>query len=231
MNPYDITRFISSLENDSREGADLRIPDGVIDLSDLSQPLVEVTREGRALDSSVPNAVGGFIARILRSSLPENPSIEDMGRTLISLTMLLSTILQRLPIASPDRSPEDYLIDLCDPWHLTAMREDLRVTPVVVEPDGTVRPNYAQMPVFNRAIPTTEEMFKRFADRHIVPHLEDERDGDESDEEPRLTRIELVDLKGTEDLTSDPFNGFDNYFDHYFDRENREASDDDDGGV
>lgn len=215
-----INDIIASMLNDRHDDGTPLIPDAIIDLSHVITPLLTLTQDGRALYSDQDYAIAQMLGRLLAAYIPDEPTMEDMASCILGLTILNGRMLRTIPVLIPGLSIEEFLIDPADQDDLRALARIMTATPLVTTPDGQERINIAQLPIFHEPTPITQAQIEGFGERRIAPY----EDFEIPEGMPLMTPVDPEDIPGPlEQMTADPYNGFDDFFDEYF-----ESSDEDD---
>lgn len=225
----DIAKLIESLKKDRFDSTNPRFPDGVADLSDCILPLLDLTREGRAVRSYLPYDRAEMIARLLGAYIDADSDIEDHERTIVGLVTLLMCVLDTVCELKPDLTPEEILMDAASCDALRELAKEFTNVEYTLDDSGTVHLNFAALSVFAKSAPLDRRALDGFVRRWMTPHLEcifdhaaasgGDDSGDESEmgdvDRPASYKFELIDESELGELFADPLEGFDEMQDHF----------------
>ena len=219
---FDIHNFIRSLTHDRICLENPVIPDGVINVSHLVEPLFAITRNGRALVSDVEYDRPRFLSDLLSSLVPSDASMNHRDHAIIVLSLLLLRAIDTAVAMHGDTTMEEILMMAADRDELDALRHDMSALPYVIDDDGNIRPNFASLSIFAHPRPITWQMLNGFVERHFLPtlpdlFLDDEEQESEVAHPQRINDFEYVDEESVGAFEADPLNGFDEFERHFFD--------------
>ena len=217
-----LNQFIRSLRSDRSTFENPVIPEGTCDLSHIADPLSGITRYGRPLHSDTEYSLAEFIGNFLAELAPEEATKEQLESAIMTVVLLLIHTFDAAVTLHGDTSAEELLMLAVGRDKFKDIKELLGSTPLVVDTDGSLRPNIAALPVFARARRKTKRMLDGFVRRHLVPTLPDlftdeDQDLDTSDT-PRFhteKSIVVVDPADMGDLEVDELDGWDDEYDHF----------------
>jgi hypothetical protein len=210
----NITQLIESLLNDRHDDTQPTIPDALTDLSHVTDGLRTLSKNGRALHSDEGYSIGTMLGQLLQAYIPTDPTDNDYKAAILGLTLFIARLMRAVPEIATDLSLEEFLIEPTDQDSLIALGQTLSAIPLITTPEGQLRPNFAQLPIFHQPLTITQESLDGFGARRIAPY--------ENIELPMnaniLSFVELEDFpQAPEEWTTDPLEGFDEFFDAYFD--------------
>lgn len=217
----DIHNFIRSLKEDRLCLENPVVPDGVINVSHLVEPLFAITRNGRALASDVEYDHARFLGELLGSLVPLEASNDHRDHAIIVISLLLLRAIDTAVTIHGDTTTEEILMMAADCHELDSLRRDMSALPCYLHPDGSTAPNFASLPMLSRARPITAAMLKGFVKRHFrptLPHLftDPEEVEDYLDHDEASFDFEYVDASTIEGDDVDPLSGFDEFERHFF---------------
>lgn len=223
---FDIHDFIRSLTHDRFSPEDPVIPDGVVDMSDLVDPLLLITRNGRALRSDVDYDHARFIGEWLTGQIDRDDRADAKDCTIFGLQAVILLIFDAVTKVYGDMVAEELLMMVTDRDRVRALARELSAVPYVLDANGNIRPNFASLSIFACARPITRKMLNGFVERHYLSTLPDLFvDDEEQDHDAVLPRqindFEYVDADTIENAEVDPLNGFDEFERHFFDNHYR----------
>jgi hypothetical protein len=222
---FSLNDFIKSLLNDRSSLADPIIPDGVVDLSFIIDPLLTITKEGRALRSDVEYGVTNFYGQFLSGLLPANPTKQDYEKAIMSLVLLLDNVITTVCDRYGDTSHEEILIDAANQDTLRAQSKELSAVPIRINPDESATPLFGLLHIFAAARRITDKMRDGFVARRWLPFVTSS-EGEQIDDQiveaaPDAEPPRIVNLSELGDLVADANNGFEDYDEFYFDNQDR----------
>jgi len=208
--------IIDSLLNDRHDNVTPIVPDGLIDLSPIAHTLRTLSKDGRALYSDKNYSIGEMLGQLLQALIPDEPNNDNLTTAILGLTVFLARVLRAVPQLVPDVSIEEFLIEPTDQEELIELAKAMSATPLITARNGRLRPAIAQLSIFHQPVTITEQAINGFITRQIEPY-----DDFESTKTTNLAKFVETNEPSveTEDLISDPLNGFDEFFDSYFDRQ------------
>jgi hypothetical protein len=222
----DLATFISSLLDNRFSVEDPRIPDGLCDLSSLVDPLVPVTRKGRALSSHEDYSHATFVGQLLARLFPREATKEQLECGIIALVFLFQLTVDTAVELHGDTTTEELLMMALNQDSIRQLKRILGATPCTASQDGAHQPNLASLPMFADARPVTDSIINGFIKRHLAPHLptffaDDEDTEPSEDQLPHpgtVTRLsEMEDAPELEDLEADALDGWDEIHEHFMD--------------
>ncbi len=224
---FDIHDFIRSLMHDRFSPEDPVIPDGVVDMSDLVDPLLSIARNGRALRSDVDYDHARFIGEWLAGQIDRKDRADAKDRTIFGSKIMILLLVDAVARVYGDTVAEELLMMAADRDRIRALERELSALPYVLDADGNIRTNFASLSIFACARPITRKMLNGFVERHYLPTLPDLFvDGEEQEPEAvhprRINDFEYVDADTIENAEVDPLDGFDEFERHFFDNHYKE---------
>lgn len=219
---FSLDQFRQSLRQDRHN---THAPDGIEDFSEIVQPLMRITRDGRALHSNDEFGFADFMSNLLDEFLGESPDEESRDRCIAGMSVFVSIILQQIAIIAPDWRPEEMLLDCTGQSDIRRIIDLLRTVPVSREGSQLV-PDFAQLPFFHNAIPLDDFALEGFIKRRIAPaFMNDDGSRFTQDDQNELTKSfsssEWVNITDLGELETDALDGFDEYYDEFFGNENK----------
>ena len=210
----NITELIESLLNDRHDDTQPTIPDALTDLSHVIGGLRTLSKNGRALHSDESYSIGTMLGQLLQAYIPTDPTDNDYKAAILGLTLFIARLMRAVPEIVTDLSLEEFLIEPTDQDSLIALGQTLSAIPLITTPEGQLRPNFAQLPIFHEPLTITQASLDGFGARRIAPY--------ENIELPMnahiLSFVEQEDVpQAPEEWIMDPLEGFDEFFDAYFD--------------
>ena len=121
----DLATFISSLLDDRFSIEVPQIPDGLCDLSCLVDPLVPITRRGRALSSNQEYAHATFIGELLKRLFPQDTTRDQLEDGIIALIFLFLMTVDQAVELHGDTTTEELLMMALDQDRLRALKLSL----------------------------------------------------------------------------------------------------------
>lgn len=222
---FSLNDIIKSLLNDRSSLADPIVPDGVADLSFIADALLSITKHGRALQSDAEYGVAHFYGELLSGLVPPNPTRQDLEKAIVSFLVLLDNVITTVCDRYGDTSYEEILIDAANQDSLRAQSKELSAVPIRINPDGSVVPLFALVPLFAAVRPITVTMRDGYVQRRWLPYVtlseEEQEDKPATQSPPEAKPPRKVNLSGLGDLVADANNGFDDYDAFYFDNQDR----------
>lgn len=224
----DLATFISSLLDDRFSIEEPRIPDGLCDLSCLVDPLVPITRRGRALSSNEEYAHATFIGELLARLFPREATREQLEDGIIALIFVFQLTVDTAVELHGDTTTEELLMMALNQDSIRDLKRILGATPYTEHQDNELRPNIASLPMFANARPVTDAMISGFIRRHLAPHLPamfaaddaPEPTTDGTDRPNKNIRFsELEDVPNLDDLEADSLEGWDEIHEHFMDNQ------------
>lgn len=194
---WGIRQLIASLRTDATDPYQKLVPDGVIDLSEVINPLVGIASTGRVVNEFEEYNLGRFSATLLQRLLPmPKPTIRDLQNAVLALITVLIAVLREVVAIKPDVSIDEVLSGALSDENVRNLQDEFKAVPISISQDGGVRPLFGIMKIFSRPIPRTVqsilgpairkmgklEFFIRNELGEFRPDPEDDIDGEAEDE-------------------------------------------------
>lgn len=224
---FKLRDFIVSLTKTHDTSAESTVPDVLVELSRLVVPLREITKEGRALDSTEEYAVGNLIGDVLNAYISTEPTDQQKDECIAGLSILIAILLRTIPYSWADTTIEEFLIDATSQDELIKLSRQFNAAPATIDNNGEILTDFAQFSIFHNPIALTQEAIDGFIQRRIVTPLEEAPSDEQINEmmkSARIVKLSDFETNGRE-LIADPLNGFDQFYDVYFKSLNGDTDD------
>lgn len=153
---WGIRQLIASLRTDATDPYQKLVPDGVVDLSEVINPLVGIASTGRVVNEFEEYNLGRFSATLLQRLLPmPKPTIRDLQNAVLTLITVLIAVLREVVAIKPDVSIDEVLSGALSDENVRNLQDEFKAVPVSISQDGGVRPLFGIMKIFSRPIPRT----------------------------------------------------------------------------
>ena len=153
---WGIRQLIASLRTDATDPYQKLVPDGVVDLSEVINPLVGIASTGRVVNEFEEYNLGRFSATLLQRLLPmPKPTIKDLQNAVLTLITVLIAVLREVVAIKPDVSIDEVLSGALSDENVRNLQDEFKAVPVSISQDGGVRPLFGIMKIFSRPIPRT----------------------------------------------------------------------------
>ncbi|MFM9225617.1 MAG: hypothetical protein ACKOQ1_03150 [Actinomycetota bacterium] len=151
-----IRSFIASLRDDATDPYQRLVPDGVLDMSDVVNPLVGIASTGRVVNEFEEYSLGRYLGNLLQRVLPSSkPTKKDLENAVLSLAVVHVATLRETVAIKPDLSIDEILSGALSDEKIRGLQDEFKVVPVTISRDGTARPLLGIMRIFSSPIPKT----------------------------------------------------------------------------
>jgi hypothetical protein len=153
---WGIRQLIASLTTDATDPYQKLVPDGVVDLSEVINPLVGIASTGRVVNEFEEYNLGRFSGTLLQRLLPPTkPTNKDLLNAVLALVAMLIAVLREVVAIKPDVSIDEILSGAFSEEKMRGLQDEFKAVPVSISQDGGVRPLFGIMKIFSQPIPRT----------------------------------------------------------------------------
>lgn len=153
---WGIRQLIASLRTDATDPYQKLVPDGVVDLSEVINPLVGIASTGRVVNEFEEYNLARHAADLLQRFLPmSKPTKKDLENTILGILTVHFAALREMVAIKPDVSIDEILSGAFSDEKMRNLQDEFKAVPVSISQDGGVRPLFGIMKIFSRPIPRT----------------------------------------------------------------------------
>ncbi len=194
---WGIRQLIASLRTDATDPYQKLVPDGVVDLSEVINPLIGITSTGQVVNEFEEYNLNRHLANVLQRFLPmPTPTKKDLENAVLGVLTMHVSALREMVAIKPDVSINEILSGAFSDEKMRSLQDEFKAVPVSISQDGEVRPLFGIMKIFSQPIPRTMqsilgpairkmgklEFFIRKELGEFHPDPDDDIDGEAEDE-------------------------------------------------
>lgn len=214
---FRLKMFIDSLlgMHESKSG---HAPDGLVDMSAIVNPLLNITKNGRPLRSPDRFGIGDFVGRLADGLVRNDFSSKNLQRVIATLLVLIALMLRRITKHDPSLMPEEFLLDVADQDDIRGLQSAFGAQPYWLSAEGEMIVDFRGDPLFARPVPVTAAAILGFTTRKLrrpfEEWLKEREETVESQSDDTPLDYEFIDENEVEGDV-DPLDDFDDLTDPY----------------
>jgi hypothetical protein len=153
---WSLRKLIASLRADATDPYQNLVPDGVVDLSRVINPLVGMGSTGRVVNEFEEYNLGRYAGELLQRILPTHaPTSREKDDAILVLIAIHIQSLREAVRIKPDLSIDEILSAMYSDESIRRLQDEFKVVPVRESPAGDVRPLFGIMKIFSQPVPRT----------------------------------------------------------------------------